>query len=99
MHRALKIKCKLFGEEQSRTADSCHSLGATQYAQGDFSSALQSAQRALDIKRNLFGEEQRSTADSYHSPRAILNALSDFYSALQTSRLALDTDPLSTADS
>jgi len=37
------------------TADSYHSLGDIQQAQGDLSLALQSKQRALDIRLKLFG--------------------------------------------
>ena len=64
---SIDITRKLFGEEHSRTADSYHSLGVTQHAQGDFASAIQSKQRALHIRQKLFGEEHSSTADSYDS--------------------------------
>jgi len=88
--RALDIRLKIFGEEHSSTADSYHSLGDTQHAQGDFSSALQSKQRALDIRFKLFGEDHASTADSYHSLGETQYALHDFSSALQSTQRAVD---------
>ena len=77
-------------QKHASTADSYHSLGDTQHAQGDFSSALQSAQRALDIRLKLFGEEHASTADSYHSLGDTQHAQGDFSSALQSAQRALD---------
>ena len=56
---------KLFGEEQPDTAQSYFSLGVTQHASGDFSSALQSKQRALDIRVKLFAEEHPDSAQNY----------------------------------
>ena len=88
--RALHIKQKLFGEEDSSTADSYDSIGVTQHALGDFASALQSKQRAFDIRRNLIGEENSSTADSYYSLGVTQHALGDFASALQSTQRALD---------
>ena len=73
----------MFGEEHSSTADSYHLLGATQHAQGDFVSAIQSKQRALDIKRKLFGEEHHSLGVTQH-------ALGDFTTAIQSKQRALD---------
>ena len=55
------------GEENSDTAESYHSLGATQLSLGDDASALESHQRALEIRRDLFGEEDSDTAESYYS--------------------------------
>ena len=52
----LDIKVKLFGEQHSNIAESYLSLGDTQHALGDFTSARQSFQRALDIRvRKRFG--------------------------------------------
>ena len=53
----IDIRIKLFGEEHPHTAECFFSLGETQYALRNFSSALQSKQRALDIRVKLFGEE------------------------------------------
>ena len=60
------MRLKLFGEEDSSTADSYYLLGATLLAQGDLSSAFKSQQSALDIRLKLFGGEHSSTADSYN---------------------------------
>ena len=58
---------KRFGDEHPNTADTYNSLGQTQHAQGELTSALQSKQRAPDIRQKLFGEEHPSTADNYRS--------------------------------
>ena len=58
---------KLFGEEHSSTADAFHLLGVIKHEQGDFPSALRSAQRPFDVRLKLFGEEHSSTADAFHS--------------------------------
>ena len=87
--RTLDIRLKLFGEEHSSTADSYHTLGDTQQAQGNFS-AFWSKQRALDIRLKLFGEEHSSTADSYHTLGDTQHALGDFSSAFQSKQRALD---------
>ncbi|XP_068688411.1 uncharacterized protein [Montipora foliosa] len=82
------------------------SLGVTQNSLGDFTSALQSAQRELDVRINLFGEDHASTADSYHSIGVIQHSLGDFISALKSVQRALHVrkklfgeDHASTADS
>ena len=82
------------------------SLGVTRDSLGDFTSALQSAQRGLDVRRNSFGEDHASTADSYHSIGVIQRSLGDFISALQSTQRALHVrkklfgeDHASTADS
>ena len=54
---ALNIARGLFKEEHPDTAESYFSIGVTQHALGNFSSALQSTQRALDIRVKLLGEE------------------------------------------
>jgi len=72
----------MFREEHSSTAESYHSLGLTQHAQGEFSTALESTQRALDIKLKLFGEEHSTTADSYHSLGDTHHEQGDFSAAL-----------------
>ena len=64
--------------------------GITQHNKGDFTSALQFAQRALDIRRQLFGEEHSSTADSYHSLGVTQHKLGDITSALRSKQRALD---------
>ena len=87
--RALEIKVRLFGDKHSSTADSYHSLGLTQRAQGDFSSALYSIHRALDIRQKNFGEEHSSTAESYHSLGLTQHAKGDFTSALKSAQRAL----------
>ena len=46
------------------TADIFHSLGDTQRALGDLSSAHQSQERALKIRQKLFGKEHVNIADS-----------------------------------
>ena len=51
------MRVKLFGEHHSSTAESYHSLGGTQHSLGDFTSAMQSAQRALDVGIKLHGED------------------------------------------
>ncbi|XP_020612424.1 uncharacterized protein LOC110050800 [Orbicella faveolata] len=98
--RALDIKLKLYGKQHSSTAvsyhsqssraHSCHSLALTQYKLGNFSSALQSAQRVLDIRLKLFGEEHSSTADSYYLLGITQLELEDFSSALHSAQHALD---------
>ena len=100
------IKQELSGKQLSSTADSYHSLGDSQHAQGDFASAIQSTQCALDIRRKLFGEEHTSTADSYQSLGATQHEQGDFTSALQSTQRALGIrrklfgeDHTSTADS
>ncbi|XP_068751287.1 uncharacterized protein [Montipora capricornis] len=67
-----------------------HSLWATQHSLGDFTSALQSAQRALDVRIKLFGEDHAETADIYHSLGVTQHSLGDFTSALQSDKRALD---------
>ena len=87
-------------------AHSYHSLGVTQHSLGDFTSAMQSAQRALDVRIKLLGEDHASTADSYHSLGVTQHSLGDFTSALQSHQRALGVrikllgeDHASTADS
>ena len=72
------------------TGDSYYMLGATQFKQGDFPSALQSLQRALDIRRKRLGEEHSSTADSYYSLGETQHAQGDLSSALTSTNRALD---------
>ena len=88
--RALDIRLRLFGEEHSSTAESYYSLGIAQYAQRDFSAALQSAQRTLHIRLKLFGKEHASTADSHHLLGIIQHSLGDFSAALRCKEDALD---------
>ena len=54
---ALAIRLGLFGEQHSSVADSCHLLGVTQHAQGDFSVALHCKQCVLDGRLKLVGDE------------------------------------------
>ena len=80
----------LFGEEHASTADSYHSLGDIQHAQGGISSAIRFKQRALDIRRKRLKEEHASTADSYHSLGVTQHQQGDLSSALQSKQRALD---------
>ena len=76
------------------TAESYHSLGDKQQAQGELSSALQSKQGSLDIRLKLFGEEHSSTAVSYHTFVETQHALGDFsLMALQSKQRAFDIRP------
>ena len=84
------IKEELFGKEHPSTADMYQSLGAKQYAHGNFTSAIQYAQCALGIRRKLFGEEHSSTADSYHLLGVTQHTQGDFTSAIQFKQRALD---------
>jgi len=102
----LDIRLKPFGAEHSCTADNSHSLGDSQHAQGDPTSALQSTQQALNIRLKLFGVEHASTADSYQSLGVTQHSQGDFFSALQSTQHALDirlklfgAEHLNTADS
>ena len=78
------IRVKLFGEEHRDTAENYFSIGVTQHALGNCSSALQFHQRALDIRVKLFGEEHPDTAKSYFSIGVTKHALGNFSSALAT---------------
>ncbi|XP_068752743.1 uncharacterized protein [Montipora capricornis] len=84
--------CKRYfsGEDHANTADSYHSLGVIQHSIGDFTSALQSAQRALEVRIKRFGDDHASTADTYHLLGMTQHSLGDFTSALQSAQRALD---------
>ena len=89
-HRALDITLKHFGEEHTRTADSYHQIGMTQYQLGDYTASLQSHQNALDVRKKLFGEEHAGTAGSYHEIGVTQYQLGEYTSALQSHQYALD---------
>lgn len=90
-HDALAVRRKLHGEEHSCTAESYQLVGCTQNELGDFTSALQSAERALISNR---GSLEKSTptlppADCYHLLGWTQHELHDLASALQSAQRAL----------
>ena len=80
--RALDIRVKLFGEEHQDTAQSYFSIGVTQNAVDNISSAHHSKQCALDIRVKFFGEEHPDTAESYTNIGVTQHASGDVLSAL-----------------
>ena len=88
--RALDFSLKLFGEEHSKTAYICHSVGDIKHKQDEDFSACQFKQRALNIRVKVSREEQLSQADRYHSIGLIQHQQGDFLSALKSKQIALD---------
>ena len=88
--RARDIIIKLFGEENSKTADSYLSVGVTQNLVGNYTAALESAQRALNIRIKLFGEEHSDTHYSYQLVGITQYSLRDYTAALESHKRALD---------
>ena len=99
---ALDITLKHFGEEHTRTADSCHQIGSHKVSL--VTTPLLPSHTS--VRRKLFGEKYARTADSYHLLGITQYQVGDYTSALQSQQHALDVrrklfgeEHASTADS
>ncbi|XP_028410289.1 kinesin light chain-like [Dendronephthya gigantea] len=88
--KALKIRLKVYGENDPATADSYYSIGAVEQDRGDYKSALEYYQRALEISLKLYGKDHCDTADTYYSIGITQHAMHDYQASIESNRKALN---------
>ena len=61
--QALSVRRKLYGDDNSETAESLNSLGILYSAKGNLDTALQYYEQTLTIQKKLFGHEHQKTVE------------------------------------
>ena len=77
MHKALEIRRRILGKENSETASTYYQLGIVHCQAQDYDQALIELKRALTLGRIVWGRDHEDTACTYYQLGIVLNAQGD----------------------